>query len=194
MIFDRGRISEIRIVGLHWLKGNYKHIIIILGLLVYLLVANTLYVRFVLKNGKPLDTAVQIPATSPKVTYKLGDFTPVRYEGEDLYQLKAYAFVTSTPSMGNKITAVLTSPERQVVFPTVYQPHPNMIQSFSGYKPTMDKAEFILLISNNALPSGTYQIGFLLEQDDGAGTSRAYAATSGKIIKTPNTIRFVAAP
>ena len=160
--------------------------------LVYLLAANQLYVRFVLKNGKPLTTPVTLPASSPKVVYKLGDFFPVLYEGENLYQLKAYAFLAANPVTENKISAVLSAPDRQVVFPTLPQPHPNMIQSYSGYKPAMDKAEFIFLISNNALPPGTYQIGFLLEEK--TGTGRAYVSTGAQIVKTPNTIRYVAAP
>ena len=181
-----------RVVTLRWIKGSYKHLIIWAVVLVYLLAANPLYVRFVLKNGKPLTTPVQLPAASPRVTYKLGDFQTVLYEGENLYQLKAYAFLADNPATGNKISAVLTSPERQVVFPTLPQPHPNMIQSYSGYKPAMDPAEFILLISNNALPTGDYQIGFLLEEKNGTG--RAYVSTGAQIIATPNTIRYVAAP
>lgn len=179
-------------MNLQRLKGIYKHLLIWLVLLVYLLTANQLYVHFVLKNGKPVATPAQIPAASTGVVYKLGDFLPVRYDGEDLFQLKAYAFVSSDPGMDNKITALLTSPARQVAFPTLPQPHPNMIESYTGYTPAMDKAEFILLLSNNALPPGTYQISFLLEEK--GGTNRALVNTGGKIVKTPNTIRFVAAP
>lgn len=177
---------------MRWFRGRYKHLLIWIVLLVYLLAANQLYVRFVLKNGKPLTSPVTLPAASPKVVYKLGDFLPVRYEGEDLYQLKAYAFLADNPTGENKISAVLSAPGRQVVFPTLPQPHPNMIQSYSGYKPAMDQAEFIFLISNNALPPGTYQIGFLLEAKTGG--QRAYVGTGAQIIKTPNTIRYVAAP
>ena len=177
---------------MRWFKGKYKHLLILGGLAIFLLAANPFYVRFVLKNGKPLTTPVQIPATSPDVVYKLGDFLPVVYDGQNLYQLKAYAFIKSAPELNNTITAVLRSPERQVAFPTLPQPHPNMIESYKGYTPAMDQAEFILLLSNNALPPGTYQLGFLLEEK--GGTRRAYVATGAQIIKTPNTIRYVAAP
>jgi len=173
-----------------WFSGIQKHIIIWGVLLVYLFSANQLYVQYILKNGKPFSTAIDLPAQTNGVTYRLSDFVqPLRYEGQDLVELKGYAFNAANPTAENKITIILSSADQKLAFQTRPDPFPNMIESYPNYTKGMDHAEFSLLLSKNALKPGTYKIGILLE--DSRGASRAYVLTGSSIRKTPNIISYI---
>jgi hypothetical protein len=174
-----------------WLSGNLKHIVVWGVLVIYLLSANQLYVQFILKNGKPVATNLDLPPVSSNgIVYRLSDFVqPLRYEGQDQLQLKGYAFTAANPTALNKITVILISSEGQTIaFPTMANPFPNMIESYKGYVKGMEHAEFSVLLSKNALKPGTYKIGILLE--DSGGASRSYVLTGSRIQKTPNIVHY----
>jgi hypothetical protein len=173
----------------NWFKGNYIHFIACAVLIIYVFAANPLYVRFFLKDGKPLGTQVDLPGSSNDVIYHLGDqIQPLRINGQDLYELKGYAFYKSNHEQENKITIILSSVTGDIAFATRTVALPNMIESYPGYTKGMSHAEFSLLLSQNALAPGTYHIGILLQDKNGPG--QAYIMTGGSIKKTPNTLTY----
>jgi hypothetical protein len=173
----------------NWFKSNYKHFIACAVLIVYVFVANPLYVRLFLKDGKPLRSQVSLPATSKDVIYHLGDqIQSLRINGQDLYELKGYAFFQANREQENNITIVLNSAAGNIAFATRTVALPNMIESYPGYTKGMDHAEFSLLLSQNALSPGTYHIGILLQNKKGPGQS--YVLTGGTLKKTPNTLTY----
>jgi hypothetical protein len=173
----------------NWFKATYKHFIACAVLIVYVFAANPLYVRFFLKDGKPLSSQVVLPADSKGVIYHLGEqIQSLRINGQDLYELKGYAFFQSNHEQENIITIVLSSATRNTAFATRTVALPNMIESYPGYTKGMDHAEFSLLLAQNALSPGTYHIGILLQNKNGAGQS--YVLTGGSIKKTPNTLSY----
>ncbi len=173
-----------------WLSANLKHIVVWGVLAIYLLSANQLYVQFILKNGKPFATNINLPpVASSGIVYRLSDFIqPLRYEGQDLLELKGYAFTSANPTALNKITVILSSGGESMAFPTLGDPNPNMIESYQGFTKGMEHAEFNLLLSKNVLKPGTYKIGILLEE---VGSSqRWYVQTGSSIRKTPNLVSY----
>ncbi len=174
----------------NWIGRNAKHFLIWAVLLVYLFSANSLYVHFILKNGKPVSTNVALPAVANDVIYKLADvLQPIRVDGQDLYEIKGYAFQRGNPKGTNTIRVVLSTEKSNLVFPTRDVQFPNMIESYPAYTKGMEQAEFSFLVSKNVLAPGTYKIGILLEAP-GSG-SPLYVVTSGKLQTTPNTIKYV---
>ncbi len=175
------------------IKGKYIHIIACAVLIVYVFTANPLYVRFILKDGKPLGTQVALPAPSKDVVFVLDNLIhPLRINGQDLYDLRGYAFFQANHEQENTITIILSSKAGNVAFPTHSVALPNMIESYPGYDKQMDHAEFSLLLSQNALSPGTYRIGILLQNKNGPGQS--YVLTGGSIKKTPNTLTYALTP
>jgi hypothetical protein len=173
----------------NWFKRSYKHFIACAVLIVYVFAANPLYIRFFLKDGKPLSTQVVLPADSKGVIYHLGEqIQSLRINGQDLYELNGYAFFQSNHEQENNITIILSSATGNIAFTTRTVALPNMIESYPGYTKGMDHAEFSLLLSQNALSPGTYHIGILLQNKNGAGQS--YVLTGGSIKKTPNTLSY----
>ena len=175
-----------------WFKGKQKHILIWAVLLIYLFSANQLYIHFFLKNGKPLSTRVTLPAPSKDLVYKLADMQVVQVDGEDLNEIKGYAFFPDEPELDTNISIVLSSPTQQYVFPTNSVAYPNMIESYPNYTPGMSGDEFSMLISKNVIKPGRYKIGILVEEQD--GNRRSYVLTGSIIQKTPNTIQYMAGP
>jgi hypothetical protein len=176
----------------NWITRNQKHLIIWAILIVYLFAANPIYIHFFLKNGKPVSENIALPPAAKTVVFKLADMQPVRIDGQDLYQIRGFAFQNYDPSLANTITIVLSSKTQNIAFSTSSVDHPNMIESYPGYTQSMDHDEFSMLLADRVLEPGTYQVGILLEQT--GGTTRSYVATGSTIIKTPNTIQYKAVP
>ena len=177
----------------NWVKGNYKHFIACAILIVYVFAANPLYIRFVLKDGKPLGSQVALPTPSKDVVFQLDNLIqPLRINRQDLYDLRGYAFFQANHEQQNNITIILSSKTGNIAFPTHTVAFPNMIESYPGYNKRMDHAEFSLLLSQNALSPGTYRIGILLQNKNGPGQS--YVLTGGSIKKTPNTLTYTLSP
>jgi hypothetical protein len=176
-----------------WILTNQKHLIVWAVLLIYVASANQLYVNLFLKQGKPVSKNDPLPTQIRPIVYLLSDtLQPVRRNGEQLYELNGYAFFQDNPLEKTQIKIVLYSPTLKLTFPTQAAQYPDMIQSYSGYKPGMDSAQFSLLISKNTLKPGTYQICILLDSNN--GEDQVYVMTTGTILKTPNKITYQISP
>ena len=176
-----------------WIITNQKHLIVWAVLLIYLASANQLYINLVLKEGKPISKNDPLPSELRPIVYQLSDtLQPVRRNGENLFELNGYAFFQDNPLEPTQIKILLFSPTLKLTFPTQAAQYPDMIQSYSGYKPGMDNAQFNLLLSKNTLKPGTYQVCILLESL--AGEDQVYVMTGGTILKTPNTITYKLGP
>ncbi len=175
-----------------WIKRNYKHIIFLGVLFTYLVLAKSIDEQFFIKNGKPVSTKVQLPGITTGIIYNMVELRQIVYEGEDLYELKGFAFLTSNPTQVNKITIVLNTVDQKIAFSTNTPQYPDMIESYPGFTPGMEQAEFSMLLSDRVLKPGSYRIGVLLEDQE--GLDRSYVLTSSSIKKTPNTISFVPGP
>jgi hypothetical protein len=179
----------------NWFKAIYKHCIVLAILIASVFTANPLYVRFVLKDGKPLGAQGTLPApsTTKEVTFEMDNLIQsLRVNGQDLYELKGYAFFKANKEQENTITIILSSKTGNIAFPTRTVALPNMIESYAGYTKAMDHAEFSLLLSQNALSPGVYRVGILLQNKNGSG--QAYVLTGGTIKKTPNTLSYTFTP
>ncbi len=176
-----------------WIAANLKHLIIWAILLIYVASANQLYVRFFLKDGKPVGKNDPLPTDTRQIVYQLSDtLQPVRRDDENLYSLSGYAFFQDDPLEQTLISIVLYSPTLKLTFPTQAVQYPDMIRSYFGYQPGMDIAQFNLLLSKNTLKPGTYQVCILLDGDD--ENDQVFVMTNGTILKTLNTITYKLTP
>jgi hypothetical protein len=184
--------AEADLTMAHWLKSKKFHLIFWGILAVYLFSASPVYTHFILQNGKPHQPDLPLPSESGNIIYQLGNLTPIRVSGQDLYELRGFAFVQSRMEQRNKISIVLRSvgaPGQTLVFDTHPITVPGMIKTYKGYKPGMDPAEFSFFLSQAVLKPGVYHIGLLLE--DQTGTGRALVMTGSSIKITPNTTAYV---
>jgi hypothetical protein len=173
-----------------WLRSKIPHIVFLGLLCVYLVSANQLYVRFLLKNGKPLDRSIQLPTPTENLTVGLYAFNPLSYDGEPLYDLNGYAFNTAKPETDQyTIKIVLHSTSRDIVFPaSIFTSHPT-IKALAPVKEDLSNSFFRVLISPKVLPINNYRIGVLLEKKD--GSTSLYMLTGYYIERSPNKLRFI---
>ncbi len=173
-----------------WFRGKQKHFIFWSILLIYALLANPLYVQLLMKTGKPSGSRVSLPAQTNNVAYELNQLQPVVINGQNLYELRGFALDRANPTQANRITVILSSAQRNVVFSTQPVQYPYMIQSYPGYTNAMNRAEFSVLISNDGLAPGVYRVGILLEGPGSPKTS--FVLTNSTVTKTYNTIQSTA--
>lgn len=178
----------------NWIKGAGKHFIIGGLLIIYLLSANSLFVAFFLRNGKPVQEKTALPPETDQIYFHIDSLSPVRYDGEDLYELRGYAFTkTAAEPADFTIKIVLHSPTQDLVFNREPVARPDVTQALqSTYKKNLDKSGFRMFISKDVLKIENYQIGILLEGKQ--GSSRYYIKTGQYIERTPNTLRFIVGP
>lgn len=191
MVLAAPRLSRgagLKSLMVNWIKSKKFHFIFWAVLVVFVFSANPLYIHYFLKNGKPYQPALPLPAASQGIVYQFGYFETTRLDGQDLYQIPGFAFNSSDPLMKNKISIVLRSPSKTLVIATQPIRIPGMIRSYQGYKPGMDQAEFSLYLSQAVFTPGVYTVGILLENQ--AGPQRTYTVTRSTIKVTPNTIFF----
>ena len=172
----------------NWISSRKFHFVFWAALIVFVFSGNSLYTHFILKNGVPYQPGQALPAESKDIFYKFGNFATIRVDGQDLYELRGFAFKTSDPLAKNKISIVLRSASDTLVIATRPITVPGMIRSYTGYKTGMDVAEFSLFLSQTVFKPGVYQLGVLLE--DQAGTNRTFLMTNSSIQITPNTLKY----
>jgi hypothetical protein len=179
----------------NWLRSRTFHLIFWGILAVFIFSARPVYIQFFLQNGKPYQPDLPLPSENGNIIYQLGNLTPVRVAGQDLFELRGFAFVQSDPEMHNRISVVLRSASgapgasQTLMFDTRPVTVPGMIKTYKNYKPGMDPAEFSFFFSQAVLQPGVYTIGLLLEDQNGPG--RALIMTGSSIKITPNTTTYV---
>jgi hypothetical protein len=189
MLWCKGaREQNHNLIMVNWIIRKKFHIVFWAVLVVYLLSANSLYTHFFLKDGTPYRPSAALPAESTDVILKLGTLTAIRVDGQDLYELRGFAFNQSDPKMKNDISIVFRSTTQTLVIATHEITVPGMIRSFQGYQTGMDPAEFSLFLSQAVFKPDTYHIGVLLE--DTAGPGRTFGMTGSVLKITPNTVQF----
>ncbi len=172
----------------NWINRKKFHIIFWAALILFIFFANPLYNSYFLKDGKPYQPDLPLPASISGIMYQFGNLGTIRLNGQDLYEIRGFAFNQSDPLMKNKISVVLRSSTQTLVFATHPITIPGMIRSYKDYKPGMDQAEFSLFFSQTVFNPGTYEIGLLLENQTGPG--RTFTMTASTVKITPNTLLY----
>jgi hypothetical protein len=183
-------------------NGRSKHFFIAVMLIIYLLSAKLLFAQFFLRDGKPEQINVVLPAPEPAqgvaapaqgeastgYVYRLAHLRPVRHADQDLYELRGFAFPAADPQMKTHIQIVLATQDGNQLYSTATVPVASMLKSFDYPQAVAEQAEFSVLIAKQTLPPGNYQVGILLEEETGA--NRVYLLTTSRIEKTPNRVRY----
>lgn len=175
---------------MHWLWKHKVHFLIWAVLLVYLLTANRIYVDFFLKNGKPFQEPVALPAETGEVHASIDAPRTAIVEGESLFVLSGWVFIPGDPESGRyKKTVVFHSVREDLVFQAETLMRSDLTDIYSQYQVNLDEAGFQILFSKDILKPGNYRIGILLE--DKQGTIRAYRLVDKYIEREANLIRFI---
>lgn len=176
-------------------KAVRKHVLFLAVAAAYLLSANQLYARIFIHHGRPETANISLPSAGQAAILKVSDMRLTREDGQDVYELRGFAFLSRNPGLEHQIRVVLQAQDgTNLIFATQPATAPAMVRS-SGYRDLgVEHSEFRALISKYAVPEGSYQIGILLEPASGAGTAATYTLTGATVRRTPNFLRYTRPP
>lgn len=157
-------------------------------MLVYLIFAPSLYIRFVLKDGKPLSVEGGIPVTSDGIKLTIDGLSPYVFDGQDLYMLSGWAFSVQekniSPGMYER-TIVLVSDSKTYHFPTETIQRPGVQEFYKDLGMNLIDSGFRALIAKDVLQPGEYRIGIIFR--DPSTELSSYSDKPRRIVlRTPN--------
>jgi len=169
------------------------HVIILTCTVVYLAVAPGVYARYFVKIGKPDDLKIELPASSPLISYSIGSTEEGIVANQKVYQIVGWAFLQNKPdqSLFNKYL-VLNSKDRIYFFPYEEVLRWDLTVHFKDLGLDLLNSGFWAFIAPEAVRSGTYNIGFLFVEK--AGEEVFYTCSNRYFIRTPNSVAVEAGP
>jgi hypothetical protein len=171
-------------------KGKAGHLIFWLLLIVYFFSSNSIYNSFFLKNGKPVEVNPKLPPESSSILFKIDYFRPIRYQGENLYEMRGYALNSATTDTGDyKINIVLHSPDKELMFATIPEKRMDIDPILKKFKKSYKLCGFKLLLSKHVLDIENYQVYIVLE--DAQTGSPTYIKTGKFIERQMSSIRYI---
>lgn len=170
-------------------KRRFIHLIILVLLIGYLIAVDPVYVAFFLRHGKPIAINPSLPRETNNFDVNFGDLQPIRYDGQDLFELTGYGLHHSLPHEEHHIKIILHSTSRDILFDTDRPAVSRVIVNRPDFVKTMRFAEFRMMFSKEVLPVDNYRIGIIIE--DLKGNVLGYKLTNSYIERQPNKIRFI---
>lgn len=173
------------------LQKYWLHILLWLGMLIYVFVAPYLFALVFMKTGKPLRTEQTIPAESKRITFVIEDAVPYIEGDQDLYNLYGWAFIT--PDEGENpnsfIREVTLVSEKRIYFFAVKPGYrsPGQESMFTDAGVDLNTLGFNTLIAEDLIQPGKYRIGIVF-RDPATGAAYYRDKPEHYLIKTPNTL------
>jgi hypothetical protein len=171
---------------------NWIHFILWTTMLVYLVVAPKFYIRFVLKNGKPIIFTEDLPKSTNQIKNSVDRLDPVIKDGQEMSQLRGWALYLGDKDQSNyEKFIILRSKTRIYCFPTEHLYRPDLEPAFKDIDVDIDNAGFSTYISKDTIQPDSYRIGILFKHKQ-EGTLE-YVITNKRIVVTPNHIDLILA-
>ena len=168
-------------------RKNWGHIVVWTLMFLFFISAPRLHSKLFLDQGKPIQFDSDLPKSTPEGQFALMGLDSMRFDGEDVYQLWGWAFLTRDPTV-NQIdyerTLVLKSDSHVYFFPITTTPTRNVQETFNTLDLDLTNTWFYTLIAKDFISLGRYRVGIIFEHHT-EGTS-FYLKTNGVIIRTPN--------
>jgi hypothetical protein len=171
----------------------WLHILLWVLIFFYFVFAPDLLTLVFARNGKPLQIDGGIPAESDRINFVIEDLVPYVKDGEDLYELIGWAFITPEQGISSDLFVpeiLLVSNERTYSFSvrTGYR-KPDLPRKFTDLDINFDRLGLSVLIAGDAIKPGMYRIGVVFRN---ASDSSAFYRDKPVyyLVKTPNTLRF----
>jgi hypothetical protein len=149
-----------------FIKKNWFHILIWAAMFIYLGLAPSLYVKFVLKKGKPLPVDGTLPETSEQIKLSIDGLEPYMYEGQKIYLLSGWAFsvldANISPDMYERLI-VLVSHSKIYYFPVQTVGRPGVQKVYKDLNMDLTNSGFRAYISKDVIQPGKYRIGIVFK-------------------------------
>lgn len=166
---------------------NKIHFAIVSASILYIIGAPVIYANYFTEFGKPIKINGELPFPSEDIHLNIDRNEAAIVEGDKYQQVIGWAVlpVESAQSKYEKIL-VLNSESRTYYFACETMKRPDLQPTFKDKGIDVLSSGFRVLISNDNLSSGTYNVGFLLRNtESGKGY---YSVSNQYLVRSPNHI------
>lgn len=166
-------------------RNIWIHIALLAAMLLYLVIAPLVEVRFFIDQGKPVQLAGAIPDPTEQINHAVDECKEVVFQGEKIYRVNGWSFLTTANDLAEyDVYFVLNAAHHDYSYLTVPGGRRDVPRAFPDVKLDLSNSGFVVFLSRDALPAGEYRIS-LLYQHKGTG-ERIYQKTQRMIVRTPN--------
>ncbi len=163
------------------------HFVILGILIVYLIIAPIIEMRYFLTEGKSVKLSGELPESVEQIRYAVDKMDEVTLHGERVYKIWGWSFLAEEPDQSKyDIFLVLRSGRKAFFFPATPSRRTDLNKAFPDAGIDLLYSGFHTYIAQDTLNGRNYQIGFLYV--DKASGERYYQSTTKRIIRTPNTL------
>ena len=180
-----GTTNNHRVRVLNFLQKNWFHSLIWIVMIIYLGVGPTLYARFIIKDGKPIEFNQRLPAPTDQIMLSADRLDPFTYNGQELYKLLGWSFYLGAQDQASYDRfIVLQSETRTYFFSTQSTERADVQKYFADLNLDLLNSGYSALISKDFIRNGNYHIGVLFAQQ--ADNSLLYFASDKIVTRTAN--------
>jgi hypothetical protein len=160
-------------------------------MLIYVLVAPPLYTRYVLKAGKAVSFAEDLPRRITKrISYAVDRLDPVIFHSQNLYELWGWSFIKGeTDQSAYERFIVLQSGSQTYLFSIENKVRPDVQSTYTNLHLDLTNSGFSAYISKDVIKPGIYQIGILFKNR--ASGQIYYIVTHARTIRTANKLQLL---
>jgi hypothetical protein len=170
-----------------FVKKIRVHGLILIGVVVYLLLAPVVYRNLFIKVGVPIQYSGELPAASNNIVMAVDSFDSVTYEGDVTRDLEGWAYLRNEPDQSKYERFIVLQSKSCIYFFSVSPvKRTDLHTAFSNLGLNLIYSGFRAFISEEHIKPGTYQVGILFKSStDG---TVFYSISSNVIRRTPNKI------
>lgn len=175
---------------MNWLAKYKYYLLPWVVLLVYVLVADSLYYALFIKNGRPVYQQPEAFEAKGQINFAVDALVDFNYDGEEVYELRGWAFTPEITDLKNaKTQIVLRSVHENLVFDRTIWRRPHLNEAMPEFAMDLTDAGFRVVISKFALDIENYQVGILIT--DKTTGEQYFQLTGSYVERTPNRLRFI---
>jgi hypothetical protein len=171
------------------LRKGWRHIFIWALMLAYFAFAPDLFVRFILKDGKPIQYDEVLPDVSDQISYSITRLETFYINGELFFKLIGWSFLRSDPNQAMyERLIVLKSDTNTYFFAIQSTERPDVQEAFEYLDIDLLNSGFSSLLSKDVIRPGIYRIGIVFRIP--SANKVYYMVTNKIIVRTANQIRL----
>ncbi len=166
-------------------RSTWIHIALFAAMILYLVIAPMVEVKFFIRQGKPIQLSGALPEPTDLVNHAVDEAKEVVFQGEKIYRVNGWSFLTTATDLADyDIYLVLNSPRRNYFYLTNPVRRRDIPRAFPEVKLDLTNSGFVLFMARDALPVGEYRISLLYQHKESG--ERVYQKTQRMLVRTPN--------
>jgi len=166
-------------------RATWIHIALFATLILYLVIAPLIEVKFFIRQGKPVQLTGAIPEPTDQINHAVDTAKEIFLQGEKIYRVNGWSFLTTATDLADyDIYFILNSPRRDYVYPAAPSGRRDVPRAFPDVKLDLANSGFVVFIARDTLPIGKYRISLLYQHK--ATGERVYQKTQRLLERTPN--------